>query len=496
MGTVNDILSFMATLFVTVIGVAMAFLVVVYIRDRLQSRNAIQRNFPVLGHLRYILQELGVFFRAYFFAADREELPFNRFQRDFVNKMADNEGGVIAFGSDYKLHADGAVRFANSFYPVLEEDVLHVKRVTFGPDTPQPYTTDSYLNISGTSYGSMSANAILALSQGAKMAGAWHNTGEGGYSPFHEQGGADTVFQIGTANYGVRDEDGHLDYDKLAQLAQKPQIVMFEIKLSQGAKPGKGGILPGAKVDRVIAETRGIKEGEDSVSPNRRRDVANAQELAALITRVKKATSKPVGIKFVLGRADDLDDMFAAFNALESWPSFITLDGADGGTGAAPAALMDHVGMTLEESLPALMDKLDAYGLREKILVCASGKLVTPALIAWALAEGAVAVNTARGAMFALGCIQALQCDKNTCPTGITTHDKKLKRGLDPKIKSVRVANYLTNTKKQVGYIAHAIGAPCARSMDKSRVYRYRVGDGMPAQPTQPVHAPQMPTST
>ena len=280
----------------------------------------------------------------------------------------------------------------------------------------------------------------------------------------------------------MRDEGGNLDYDKLAQLAQKPQIVMFEIKLSQGAKPGKGGILPGAKVDRVIAETRGIVEGEDSISPNRRRDVANAQELAALIARVKKATGKPVGIKFVLGRADDLDDMFAAFNALEIWPSFITLDGADGGTGAAPAALMDHVGMTLEESLPALMDKLDAYGLRETILVCASGKLVTPALIAWALAEGAVAVNTARGAMFALGCIQALQCDKNTCPTGITTHDKKLMRGLDPKIKSVRVANYLTNTKKQVGYIVHAIGAPCARSMDKSRVYRYRVGDGMPGQ--------------
>lgn len=479
MGPVSDILDFMATLFVTVIGAGAAFLMVVYIRDRWQSKNAIHRNFPVLGHLRYILQELGVFFRAYFFAADREELPFNRFQRDFINKMADNEGGVIAFGSDYKLHADGAVRFANSFYPVLEDDVLHVKKVTFGPDTAQPYTTDSYLNISGTSYGSMLANAILALSKGAKLAGAWHNTGEGGYSPFHEQGGADPVFQIGTANYGVRDGDGNLDYDKLAALAQKPEIVMFEIKLSQGAKPGKGGILPAAKVTKIIAETRGIKQGEDSVSPNRRRDVANAQELAALIGRVKEATGKPVGIKFVLGRAEDLDDMFSAFNALACWPSFITLDGADGGTGAAPAALMDHVGMTLDESLPALMGKLDAHGLREKILVCASGKLVTPALIAWALAEGAVAVNSARGAMFALGCIQALQCDKNTCPTGITTHDKKLMRGLDPRVKSVRVANYLTNTKKQVGYIAHATGAPCARSMDKSRVYRYRVGNGM-----------------
>lgn len=479
MALIAETLTYLAALFIFVIGLFMAFLLLVYIRDRLQSKNAIHRNFPVLGHMRYILQEMGVFFRTYFFAADREELPFNRFQRDFVNNMADDKGGVIAFGSDYKLQANGAVRFANSFYPVLEEDVLHVKKVTFGPDTAQPYTTDSYLNISGMSYGALSSNAVLALSQGAKMAGVWHNTGEGGYSPFHEAGGVDTVFQIGTANYGVRDADGGLDYAKLAALAQKPQIVMFEIKLSQGAKPGKGGILPGAKVTDIIAETRGIEAGQDSVSPNRRHDVANAQELAALIGRVKQATGKPVGIKFVLGRAIDLDDMFEAFIAADEKPSFITLDGADGGTGAAPAALMDHVGMTLDESLPALMKKLDKYALRDEILVCASGKLVTPALIAWALAEGAVAVNSARGPMFALGCIQALQCDKNSCPTGITTHDKKLMRGLDPAVKSVRVANYLTNTKKQVGYIAHATGAPCARSMDKGRVYRYRVGDTM-----------------
>lgn len=479
MEVIGEMLVFMSALFITAIGSFLIFLFLLYWRDRLQSRNAIFRNYPIIGHLRYIFQELGVFFRTYFFAADREELPFNRFQREFVNNMADDKGGVIAFGSDYQLHADGAVRFANSFYPVLEEDVLHVKRVTFGPDTAHPYTTESYFNISGTSYGSMSANAILALSRGAKMAGAWHNTGEGGFSPFHAEGGADTVFQIGTANYGVRDAQGGLDYTKLAEMAANPQIVMFEIKLSQGAKPGKGGILPGAKVDKLIAETRGIEVGEDSISPNRRRDVSNAKELAGLIARVKQTTQKPVGIKFVLGRAEDLDEMLEAFIAAEACPSFITLDGADGGTGAAPAALMDHVGMTLEESLPALMQKLDDYNLRDKILVCTSGKLVTPALIAWALAEGAVAVNSARGPMFALGCIQSLQCDRNTCPTGIATQDKRRVRGLNPEIKSVRVANYLTNTKKQVGYIAHATGAPCARSMDKSRVYRYRIGDGM-----------------
>lgn len=389
-----------------------------------------------------------------------------------MNNMADDKGGVIAFGSDYDLCAEGAVRFANSFYPTLSEDVLHVRSVTFGADTAYPCTTDSYFNISGTSYGALSGNAILALSRGAKLAGAWHNTGEGGFSPFHAEGGADTVFQIGTANYGVRDSDGNLDGDKLAALAENSQIVMFEIKLSQGAKPGKGGILPAAKVTKTIAETRGIEEGQDSVSPNRRKDVGNADELAALVARVKNITNKPVGIKFVLGRPQDLDDMFEAFKTHKIYPSFITLDGADGGTGAAPAALMDHVGMTLDESLPALMRKLTHYGLRDEILVCVSGKLVTPALIAWALAEGAVAVNSARGPMFALGCIQALQCDKNTCPTGITTHDRRLVRGLNPEIKSVRVANYLTNTKKQVGYIAHATGAACARSLDRDRVFR------------------------
>ena len=472
MSLLIDILLFMAALFVLAIGSGVAAMVMLYFYDRLQTRNAIVRNFPVIGHMRYILQELGVFFRSYFFAADRAELPFNRFQRDYVNNMADSKGGIISFGSNYNLHETGSISFGNSFYPTLEEDVLHVRKVTFGDDTPQPYTTDSYFNISGMSYGALSSNAVLALSQGAKLAGCWMNTGEGGFSPFHEQGGGDIVFQIGTANYGVRDDAGALDYDKLKKLADKPQIVMFEIKLSQGAKPGKGGILPAVKVTKIIAETRHIPVGQDSVSPNRRHDVSNADDLAQLIDRVKQTTNKPVGIKFVLGRAQDLDEMFEAFKRHDIYPSFITLDSADGGTGAAPAALMDHVGMLLDRSLPALVEALEKHGLSERILVCVSGKLITPADIGWALANGAVAVNSARGPMFALGCIQALQCNKNTCPTGITTHNKRLMRGLNPQLKSVRVANYITNTKKQVGYIAHATGAACARSIDKSRVWR------------------------
>ena len=467
MDIIINTLLVMAALFIFAIGCIVAMIPIVYIKDKLSS-NSIHRNYPVLGHMRYILKELGVFLRSYFFAADREELPFNRFQRDFVNNMADNKGGVIAFGSSY----DGGISFANSPYPKLDEDVLHVKSVIFGPDTKYPYLTDSYFNISGTSYGSMSGAAIQALSAGARIAGAWHNTGEGGFSPYHKAGGGDTVFQIGTANYGVRNKDGSLSYTKLTELAKDDQIKMFEIKLSQGAKPGKGGILPGAKVTETIAETRGIPVGEDSISPNRRTDVSNASELCDLIDRVKSATGKPVGIKFVLGTQQDLVDMLNAFVKRDIYPSFITLDSADGGTGAAPAALMDHVGMCIKESLPILMAQLRQQGLDSKILVCTSGKLITPADIAWALAQGAVAVNTARGPMFALGCIQALQCDKNTCPTGITTQNKKLVKGLKPDVKSVRVANYLTNTKKQVGYIAHSTGANCARSIDPERVIR------------------------
>ena len=462
-----EILALSTQVFILTVGLIVLGLVLLYVKDRFSS-NAVLRNYPVIGHARYILKEVGVFLRSYFFAADREELPFNRFQRDYVNNMSDNKGGVIAFGSSY----DGGITFANSPYPQLTEDVQHVKAVTFGSDTSNPYTTTSYFNVSGTSYGALSGAAIQALSNGCKLAGAYHNTGEGGFSPFHKAGGGDTVFQIGTANYGVRNKDGSLSYTKLKELAKEDQIKMFEIKLSQGAKPGKGGILPGEKVTKIIAETRGIAVGEDSISPNRRTDVSNPEELTELIQRVKDATGKPVGIKFVLGRPEDLDGMLDAFQSRNIYPSFITLDSADGGTGAAPAALMDHVGMFIEDSLPILMAKLEDRDLSETILVQASGKLITPAEIAWALATGAVSVLSARGPMFALGCIMALQCNTNKCPTGIATQDKKLIKGLKVPTKAERVAAYLTNTRGQVGYIAHSTGAPCARSIDPTRVLR------------------------
>jgi len=310
------------------------------------------------------------------------------------------------------------------------------------------------------SYGAISKPAVRALSSGAKKAGIWMNTGEGGLSPYHLEGGADIVFQIGTAKNGVRDKEGNLNDDKLREVAAHDAVRMFEIKLSQGAKPGKGGILPGGKVTVEIAAIRGIDPGSDAISPNRHIDINSNSDLLDMIYRIREVTGKPVGFKSVIGAYGWLDSLFAEIRerGIESAPDFITVDSADGGTGAAPMPLIDDVGLPLRESLPMVVDKLNEYGLRQRTAVIASGKLVTPTDVAWALCLGADFVVSARGFMFALGCIQALQCNKNTCPTGITTHNKRLQRGLNPKDKAVRVANYAKNITYEVGIIAHSCG--------------------------------------
>ena len=324
----------------------------------------------------------------------------------------------------------------------------------------QPYTTRSLFNISGMSYGALSTPAVRALSAGAQQSGSWLNTGEGGLSPYHLEGGCDLVFQIGTAKYGVRDEQGRMSDDKLREVAAHEQIKMFEIKLSQGAKPGKGGILPGKKVTAEIAKIRGIPAGQDSISPNRHPDVKTTADILDMIDRIRRVTGKPVGFKAVIGAYGWLEEMFAEINArgVESAPDFITVDSADGGTGAAPMSLMDYMGLPIQESLPMVVDQLNAAGLKDRVKVIASGKLITPAGVAWALCVGADFVVSARGFMFSLGCIQALHCNRNTCPTGITTHNPRLQKGLDPRLKSVRVANYVANMVHEVGVIAHSCG--------------------------------------
>ncbi|MCF7981529.1 MAG: FMN-binding glutamate synthase family protein [Pseudomonadales bacterium] len=476
-GLFANVMGIFAGIFVALILFALLAVVFVYIIDRTQTKHAIRHNYPVVGRFRYLFEHLGEFFRQYFFALDREEMPFNRAERSWAYRAAKNLDTTVAFGSTRNLNIPGTIIFANCGYPTLEEDAVPAKAVTIGTDCCTPYTTTSFYNISGMSFGAISKPAVLALSKGARMAGCWMNTGEGGLSPYHLEGGADLVFQIGTAKYGVRTPDGRLSEDKLRELAALDQVKMFEIKMSQGAKPGKGGILPGAKVTEEVSRIRGIAIAEDSISPNRHREVTGPESLIDLINHVRDITGKPVGFKAVLSSAQELDDLFAAImrRGVESAPDFITLDSADGGSGAAPQSLIDYMGLPLKESLPMLVDKLEAYHLRERIKVIASGKLITPSGVAWALCMGADFITSARGFMFALGCIQAMQCNKNTCPTGVTTHDKRLQRGLDPEDKATRVMHYALNMAHEVGTIAHSCGVnePRQLTRDHARV----VGD-------------------
>jgi glutamate synthase domain-containing protein 2 len=298
------------------------------------------------------------------------------------------------------------------------------------------------------------------------------NTGEGGLSPYHLEGGCDIVFQIGTAKYGVRNVDGSLNDDKLKAIANHEQVRMFEIKLSQGAKPGKGGILPGEKVTETISEVRGIPAGQASISPNRHPEINSVEDMLDFIDHVRRVTGKPTGIKAVVGAYGWLEQLCQEIHrrGIESAPDFFTLDGGDGGTGAAPMPLMDNVGLQLDESLPMLSDIFHKYGLRERIRIIASGKRVTPIDVAWAICAGAAFVNSARGFMFSLGCIQAMKCNKNTCPTGITTHDPRLQRGLDPSDKKVKVANYCKNLVHEVEVIAHSCGVDEPRQLGRKHV--------------------------
>lgn len=460
---------FMAQVLVWLLGIGILLVAVLYVVDRTQTEHTVRRNYPVIGRFRYLFEHLGEFFRQYFFAMDREEMPFNRAERSWVYQAAKNINTTVAFGSTRDLRPVGTAIFVNCPYPTLEEDSVGTSEVTIGPYCAKPYTTDSIFHISGMSYGAISKPAVLALSRGAKKAGIWMNTGEGALSPWHLEGGADIVHQIGTAKYGVRDESGLMSDKRLREAAAHDQVRMFEIKLSQGAKPGKGGILPGEKVTEEIAKIRFISVGEESISPNRHLEIDCADDLLDMIGRVRSVTGKPTGFKAVIGTHVWIEEMCEKIHerGIKHAPDFITIDSADGGTGAAPASLIDYMGLPLKESLPLVVDILKKYELKDRIHVVASGKLITPGQVAWALCVGADFAVTARGFMFSLGCIQALQCNKNTCPTGITTHDKKLQRGLDISDKTERVYQYAKSVRKEVGTIAHSCGVPEPRGLKR-----------------------------
>ncbi len=464
--------SFFTSAFIFVVGLFVLAVIIMFFVDITQTRDAVRRNYPVLGRFRSLFTTLGEFFRQYFFAMDREEMPFNRAERDWIARAAKGRDNTVAFGSSKLLTLPGTAIFVNCPFPTLDEDAVEVQPLQVGPFARMPYDAPSFFNISAMSYGALSTPAVKALSAGARMAGCWMNTGEGGLSPYHLAGGADIVFQIGTAKYGVRDENGNLSDEKLREIAAHDQVKMFELKLSQGAKPGKGGILPGAKVTEEIAMIRGIPAGQDSISPNRHPEINDIGSLLDMIEHVREVTGKPVGFKVVVGAYGWLGTLAEEIHqrGIKSAPDFITVDSGDGGTGAAPMPLMDNVGLVIRESLPLVVDLLNEYGLRERIKVIATGKLVTPAEVAWALATGADFVNSARGFMFSLGCIQALKCNKNTCPTGVTTHDKRLQKGLNPEDKSYKVASYCKNLMHEVEVISHSCGVGRPRLLKRKHV--------------------------
>ena len=469
----QTIIQWSALTLLFMIGIGILVTAVLYLIDRNQTGHTIRRNYPVVGRFRYLFEHLGEFFRQYFFSMDREELPFNRAERSWVYRAAKKVDTTIPFGSTRQLNVQGDPIFLHSPFPILTEQATKPASVTIGETyAAQPYTAQSVIHISGMSFGAISKPAMQALSSGAKQAGIWMNTGEGGLSDYHLSGGCDIVFQIGTGKHGVKTAEGELSDDKLQEIAAHAAVKMFEIKLSQGAKPGKGGILPGEKVTAEIARVRGSIAGQASISPNGHPEIHNVDDLITMINRVRKVTGKPVGIKMAVGQLDFFDQLFQAIQAggLASAPDFITIDSADGGTGAAPQSLIDYVGMPLTESLPLVVDLLHEYGLRERIKVIASGKLIIPGKVAWALAAGADFVTSARGFMFALGCIQALQCNKNTCPTGITTHNVALQRGLVPENKATRVANFAQEINYSVGLIANSCGVPEPRALSREHV--------------------------
>jgi glutamate synthase domain-containing protein 2 len=463
------VLSTLVNIFLLLLGFSLVAVVVMYVVDIRQTEHAVRRNYPVIGRFRYLFEHLGEFFRQYFFAMDREELPFNRAERSWVYRAAKGEDTTVAFGSTRDLKPPGTLLFVNCPYPTLERDAVEAAPTTIGPYCREPYTASSFFNISGMSFGAISRPAVRALSHGASKAGCWLNTGEGALSPYHLEGGADIVFQIGTAKYGVRDSAGNLSEARLQEVTAHPQVKMVEIKLSQGAKPGKGGILPGNKVTEEIAKIRFIEPGKASISPNRHLEVNAPGELLDLIERVRRVSGKPTGFKCVIGAYSWLDDLCQEIHhrGIESAPDFITIDSADGGSGAAPQSLIDFMGLPIRESLPLVADVLSRYDLKDRIRLIASGKMITPGQVAWALCMGADFVVTARGFMFALGCIQALQCNKNTCPTGVTTHDPRLQQGLVPEDKAERVYRYATTLRKEVEVIAHSCGVSAHRGFQR-----------------------------
>lgn len=444
------------------------------IYETIQTKHAIMRIYPLVGRFRYWMEELRPKVYQYFIESDTDGTPVNRNTRSVIYQRAKRELSTKAFGTQEDVNAVGFEWVQHSMYPL---DLDHYKvedlRVRIGgPFCEKPYNA-SILNISAMSYGSLSKNAILALNKGAKLGNFAHNTGEGGYSPYHMAPGGDIIWQIGTGYFGARKADGGFDNDKFAQKAQLDQVKMIEIKLSQGAKPGHGGILPAAKNTPEIAAIRGVTAHTDVMSPSAHREFHSPVELLDFIERLRKLSGgKPIGIKMCVGNLAEVDDLIGVMASQERYPDFITVDGAEGGTGAAPLEFTNRVGMPLTEGLVHVCNRLREYRLNKKIKVIAAGKIFTAFDVIRVLAIGADACYSARGMMLAMGCIQALICNKNKCPSGIATQDPEMMRGLVVEEKYKRVANYHDATLEAVAEMLSAMGVKSLEELDRRHISR------------------------
>ena len=421
-----------------------------------QKKHTLLANFGILAFFRYFLEGIGPELRQYLYSSDIEERPFNRMERRDVYIKAKKEGEASSFGSllDFK-HRNYILK--HSFYP---KDKKTVFSLTFGEEREiaKSYQLDKALLIGGMSYGSLGKRAVQALARGAKKAGLCMNTGEGGYPKYHLMEGCDLIFQMGTGKFGVRKENGDFDPDRLKSLSEKKEIKMIELKLSQGAKPGKGGLLPKEKITPEIAELRNIPLGKDLYSPPYHKECHSALSAIHFIRSLQDISQIPVGIKFCLGRQKELYDLFSTMKKENIFPDYIAIDGSEGGTGASPKTFMDDLGYDLQSALKIVTQMISELKIEGRFKILASGKLINSGAQIMAMALGAHAVYTARGFLLALGCIQSLRCHTNTCPTGITTHDPKLMKGLDIENKSERVKNYALHILKYNDELLGALG--------------------------------------
>jgi glutamate synthase domain-containing protein 2 len=451
------------------LGVAVAALVVLFVHDSWFSHDNVLRNFPVIGHFRHLLIEQGPKLRQYIVADNREELPFNRDERDWIYRSADGENNYFGFGTDDQILSIGYPIIKHAVFPHGEHaftgganDTMHdvAAGLTLGETHGRRKTWQpaSIVNISAMSYGALGAHAIEALNRGAKQAGCFHNTGEGGISKYHKHG-ADLVYQIGTGYFGCRNADGSFSMDTLMRTLDGAQTVRgIEIKLSQGAKPGKGGVLPGHKVTEEIAAIRGVPPGRDCISPNSHGAFTDVPGLIRFVEEIAAATGLPVGVKSAVGHTGFWRELAVAMKASGKGPDWITIDGGEGGTGAAPLTFTDHVSLPFRVAFPRVYREFLEQDMTERVAWIASAKLGFPDRAIVAICLGADLINIARESMLSIGCIQAQQCHTGYCPTGVATHDVKLQRGLIPDVQADRFARYVRSFRNELLALTHACG--------------------------------------